>query len=257
MFALASSPAAGGGLGPKPRPSGGASRMRPQRLSFASPRPRPRHRTAMRAALGSSNGGGGPDGGGDPSVPLVRRLVDAAKAAASSAAAAGNGVLDALNERGWAANFALFEWLAFSPEQVSKLGQQSVAGIYSIHAHAKRAPPAELLAQLEDALVRVGTEMDLEDLEGTLWSHEVLRLVPGDAAWRALEAAAVRLAPAMDPEAASYVCSHFFRASRKGRKAADGTLAALEAAVVRVAGGCLRTSTPPTLTRMSIHPGKK
>ena len=78
---------------------------------------------------------------------------------------------------------------------------QNVANIFWSYSTLGLMPGAETLAALEAAVVRVGPGMNAQNLANTAWSFATLGLMPGAEAWAALEATVVRVARDMTPQA--------------------------------------------------------
>jgi hypothetical protein len=81
-------------------------------------------------------------------------------------------------------------------------------------------------------LTKEARDMDPQDVANLLWGYAKLDRMPGDEAWAALEATAVRVAPGMVPQAVSNALLAY---ATLRRMPGDDTWAALEAATGRVA----------------------
>jgi hypothetical protein len=93
------------------------------------------------------------------------------------------------------------------------------------------APGTEARAALEAAAVRVGLSMNGQDVGNLSWAFATLGLTPGVEAQVALEAAVVRVGPVMKPQ---HTANTLWSFATLGLMPGAETRAALEAAVVRV-----------------------
>jgi len=77
---------------------------------------------------------------------------------------------------------------------------QALANTMWAYATLGRAPEAETWRALETAAVRVAPGMVPQNLANTMWAHVTLGSAPEAETWRALETAAARVAPGMVPQ---------------------------------------------------------
>jgi hypothetical protein len=77
---------------------------------------------------------------------------------------------------------------------------QDLANTLWAYATLGRAPEPEMWRALETAAVRVAPGMNPQDLANTVWGYATLGRAPGAETWRALETTTARVAPSMNSQ---------------------------------------------------------